>query len=69
MPGHPLPDVYSFAFRPVHLVTFTDSEGIEEGLEIAGLYIDPVNGERMHVELGQPGLLLVADVLCPDGRV
>ena len=64
-----LPDVYSFAFRAIHLVAFLDSERVEELLEVTQGNIDPVHCERVYVEFGQACLFCVADVLCPYCRV
>lgn len=64
-----LPDYYPFLLRTVHLVAFLDTEGIEEGLEIPECDIDPVFPEGMHIQLGEPCLLLVPDVHRPYGGV
>ena len=52
--------------RTEHGVTLLDIESIEEGLEIANGYIDPVLGKRMRIHVGETGLLLIGNVLSPD---
>ena len=64
----PLPDNHALLDRHIHLAV-GDVEGIEEILEVAQRSVHAPLTERVYVEFGQTGDLLVADVLCPDGRV
>ena len=59
-----LPDNHALLDRHIHLAV-GDVEGVEEILEVAQRSVHAPLTERVYVEFGQTGDLLVADVLCP----
>ena len=60
-----LPDYHSLLLWKEHGAV-SDAEGVVEGLDITEGRVNAVLAKRMHINLGQAGSLLVADILTPD---
>ena len=55
--------------RTEHRIAFLDVKGIEEGLEVLHGHVHAVHCQGVDVHVGETLLLLVCDVLGPDGAI